>query len=1055
MADIKIGVDISTREAIEKLAKLTKKIDKLNKQIEKVAKSDMIDKEAAQKAISNAKKIEREINNIINTINKQVSAWKKVQNATQHTIKSIRMVRRALMEVAFVFLPIIAGAYKLLSIYNEQSVALRKSQELIKATGRFANINASEIAVLVKKLQDNTIMADEEILKQSTNILLTFMELKNEMSESAKERGLETVFVRANQLALDLNAVFGGLRNSSKQLGKVLQDPVRNLGAMNRAGVSFTKEQTIQIKQYAEMNELLKAQEMILDIVEGQVGRLAATELETTLGKMKQIVNFTSDWLVEWGKVIEESSIFNALLDRMRSVVREKALTFEVKNIDQSIKSIELYSKIFRDLVKQGKDAKAPELVGAFEKLQKLSPEIFGLETIDKLISDTERLNKVEQVGLDIKIKKLNELSKIGKEFELDLIKDIDLGVLQEDLRNALKRGVFDAFRKDIPDIDVIKLVDSESIEVAKHEMQDLEKTNQISYDTYLDVITVLNEHNKQLLAKKKLQNEIIISLRSEGKAQKSINQQMDELGYKSERVSDNFRSWAEAMKEFKAFGDELSGKIDERLMLERGGFFDVKGFEQGRNAIEEQMLKFAQDVKNHKKSELLLENRRRELEEKNLNRFLRDGRNAYQDHVTKQAQFRRVAFQEEMKVQKNHNNEMIDEILGKTRELIIKKAVMESQGYQDDLERLEQAQSTSQVAIDKAVGREEITEIEANKRILANDQQYYQAKLNLLKKFTDEELKAIKQREIDKKDELLKLLGIGSPKQVKPITPFGIEETKEIDKEERDAEALLYEQKLALGEQYESALTAIKQKASDDRKAITDKEQAQLKEYAMLITDLFGNIMAAAFEKNADAGKAMAKSLKPALLSLLKFIEYKIIAFKLDALLKMGSLAFAPAGIAQMASIAGVVAGFEALKGLVSSFATGGYTGDGGKYQPAGVVHRGEIVAPQESVKGQVGDWLKLLELTKKGAKLKDLMQAGSIGSVSIPQSLSTASYADGGYVQPNIFNINPMVNEIRTLAKNLQELKINVNVQNINETRYDPVAINNITDYDTEISW
>lgn len=34
-----------------------------------------------------------------------------------------------------------------------------------------------------------------------------------------------------------------------------------------------------------------------------------------------------------------------------------------------------------------------------------------------------------------------------------------------------------------------------------------------------------------------------------------------------------------------------------------------------------------------------------------------------------------------------------------------------------------------------------------------------------------------------------------------------------------------------------------------------------------------------------------------------------------------------------------------------VGQFATGGYTGSGGKYQPAGVVHRGEFVFPQESV--------------------------------------------------------------------------------------------------------
>ncbi|HXH79109.1 hypothetical protein [Nocardioides sp.] len=40
---------------------------------------------------------------------------------------------------------------------------------------------------------------------------------------------------------------------------------------------------------------------------------------------------------------------------------------------------------------------------------------------------------------------------------------------------------------------------------------------------------------------------------------------------------------------------------------------------------------------------------------------------------------------------------------------------------------------------------------------------------------------------------------------------------------------------------------------------------------------------------------------------------------------------------------------------GPQSDFATGGYTGNGGKYEPAGVVHRGEVVIPQEDVRR---DW-------------------------------------------------------------------------------------------------
>ena len=56
---------------------------------------------------------------------------------------------------------------------------------------------------------------------------------------------------------------------------------------------------------------------------------------------------------------------------------------------------------------------------------------------------------------------------------------------------------------------------------------------------------------------------------------------------------------------------------------------------------------------------------------------------------------------------------------------------------------------------------------------------------------------------------------------------------------------------------------------------------------------------------------------------------------------------AFAPATIA--AAIGALIAGYAAVQGM--GFSEGGYTGDGGKYEPAGFVHRGEVVFSQRDV--------------------------------------------------------------------------------------------------------
>lgn len=56
-----------------------------------------------------------------------------------------------------------------------------------------------------------------------------------------------------------------------------------------------------------------------------------------------------------------------------------------------------------------------------------------------------------------------------------------------------------------------------------------------------------------------------------------------------------------------------------------------------------------------------------------------------------------------------------------------------------------------------------------------------------------------------------------------------------------------------------------------------------------------------------------------------------------------IGVRASAPANFSQQAG--------RLYVGVVPEFAEGGYTGTGGKYQPAGVVHKGEFVFPQEAV--------------------------------------------------------------------------------------------------------
>ncbi|WP_066834915.1 hypothetical protein [Rufibacter ruber] len=85
---------------------------------------------------------------------------------------------------------------------------------------------------------------------------------------------------------------------------------------------------------------------------------------------------------------------------------------------------------------------------------------------------------------------------------------------------------------------------------------------------------------------------------------------------------------------------------------------------------------------------------------------------------------------------------------------------------------------------------------------------------------------------------------------------------------------------------------------------------------------------------------------------------------------------------IAATATLVGAIA---TVKNAAKGFADGGYTGDGGKYEVAGVVHKGEYVIPQEIVK-------------KNGALINNL------------EAQRLRGYADGGMVGANLAQeINP----------------------------------------------
>jgi hypothetical protein len=80
--------------------------------------------------------------------------------------------------------------------------------------------------------------------------------------------------------------------------------------------------------------------------------------------------------------------------------------------------------------------------------------------------------------------------------------------------------------------------------------------------------------------------------------------------------------------------------------------------------------------------------------------------------------------------------------------------------------------------------------------------------------------------------------------------------------------------------------------------------------------------------------------------------------------------------------SIASILAqSISSLSGKGKGFAEGGYTGSGGKYEPAGVVHRGEYVVPASMVNSPAAaPALSWLEMNRLNGGMMNTQQAAPV---------------------------------------------------------------------------
>lgn len=178
------------------------------------------------------------------------------------------------------------------SLYDaaiESQKVTKQTEAVLKSMGDASNVTAKQVADLSTKLSMQT-GVDDELIQSGENILLTFGKVRNEVGKG------NDIFTRGTKAALDMSVALGtDMKGASIQVGKALNDPVKGLTALGRAGVSFTQQQKDQVKAMVAAGDTLGAQKLILSELEKQFKGSAAAQ--ATSGEKLKVV---------WGNLQEE-----------------------------------------------------------------------------------------------------------------------------------------------------------------------------------------------------------------------------------------------------------------------------------------------------------------------------------------------------------------------------------------------------------------------------------------------------------------------------------------------------------------------------------------------------------------------------------------------------------------------------------------------------------------------------------------------------------------------------------------------------------------------------
>lgn len=311
---------------------------------------------------------------------KMSGSWKKLALGIGGVILAVMQIKKAF--------DALVGAYE------RQYKAEVKLASALKATGQQVGITFGEMKQFATEMSRMTAIADEAII-EAQGLMTTFTQIGKD------------VFPSAIKAAADMSAMFGQeLQQSVIQLGTALNDPIRGVGRLRRIGISFTQEQKKMIEGFMESNDVMGAQQVILDELSAEFGGIAEAMGQDAPAAFKNLQNAIGDTMEEIGGAMAKAT--QPLVEDITNFLRDNQ-----QKIGAIFRNLPEAAKIaFDTVVKIIKRALSFEVIGG-------TIINFGKAFIDNIIVVAKAMPELILTGLRLMVTPIKNFGAwLGSVFE-------------------------------------------------------------------------------------------------------------------------------------------------------------------------------------------------------------------------------------------------------------------------------------------------------------------------------------------------------------------------------------------------------------------------------------------------------------------------------------------------------------------------------------------------------------------------------------------------------------------------------------------------------------